>query len=154
VPRTPLHRPDDSHSLARVCVAGLLAWLLPGAGHIYLGHRGRGVIYLVTIAATFWGGIAIAGVHDTVNPQQRFVWFIGQLCTGSHALVAIGLNHHSGIDPQEMVNTSFMSVDIGVVYTGVAGLLNLLAILDALARADAPPVSMVPVTGGSTRGET
>lgn len=154
MPRTPSHRPDDSRSLARVCVAGLLAWLLPGAGHIFLGHRARGVIYLVTIAATFWGGIAIAGVHDTVNPQQRFVWFIGQLCTGSHALVVIGLNRESGIDPQEMVNTSFMSVDIGVVYTGVAGLLNLLAILDALARADAPSVSLVPVTGGLRKGET
>jgi hypothetical protein len=131
-----------------------LAWLLPGAGHIYLGHRARGIIYLVTIGATFWGGVAIAGVHDTVNPQQRFVWFIGQLCTGSHALVAIALNRHSGIDPREMVDTSFTSVDIGVVYSGVAGLLNLLAILDALARADAPRISLVPVTGGLTKGET
>jgi hypothetical protein len=90
-----------------------------------------------------------------VNPQQRSIlWFVGQLCTGSHALVVIGLNRQSEIDPQEMVNTSFTSVDIGVLYAGVAGLLNLLAILDALARADAPPVSVVPVTGGSTKGET
>jgi hypothetical protein len=155
VPRTSSHRSDDSRSLARVCVAGLLAWLLPGAGHFYLGHRARSLIYFVTISVTFWGGIAIAGGHDTVNPRQRFIlWYLGQLCTGSHALIVVGLNHHSGIDPQTMVNPSFMSVDVGVIYTSVAGLLNLLAILDALARADAPPVPTVSVTGALTKGET
>ena len=30
-------------------IAGLLAWLAPGLGHLYLGERVRGVVCLITI---------------------------------------------------------------------------------------------------------
>ena len=117
-------------------IAGLLTWILPGLGHIYLGHRGRGVILLVTITATFWTGVAIGGVRDTVDPQDRRLWFAAQICTGGNTLAAYAL--HSWVDRAGNPSpaTYWISSEVGVHYTGVAGLLNLLIIFDAVGRAD------------------
>jgi len=124
-------------------IAGFLGWLVPGLGHIYLGHRVRGLVCLVTITVTFWSGVAIGGVQATVDPQERTLWFMAQLCTGGNTLAAYGL--HRVVEPQPAagqrpaaVSAHWLSSDVGVHYTGVAGLLNLLVILDALGRADAP----------------
>lgn len=124
-------------------IAGFLAWLVPGLGHIYLGHRVRGMICLVTITVTFWTGVAIGGVQGTVDPRERTLWFMAQLCTGGNTLAAYGL--HSFVEPRQSAGqrsaaalAHWLSSDVGVHYTGVAGLLNLLVILDALGRADTP----------------
>ncbi|UCG17162.1 MAG: hypothetical protein JSV19_03855 [Phycisphaerales bacterium] len=132
---------SDSPSLARVCLAGLVSWLLPGLGHIVTGHRARGLILLICITVTFWGGIAIGGVQDTVDPQKRFPWFMAQVCTGTHGMVAYSWAERLRARPDhaEHTNPSFESINVAVVYTGIAGLLNLLVILDAIGRADRPP---------------
>jgi TM2 domain-containing membrane protein YozV len=124
-------------------IAGFLAWLVPGLGHIYLGHRVRGVVCLVTITVTFWTGVAIGGVQATVDPHERSFWFMAQICTGGNTLAAYGL--HRVVEPQLAAGqrpvaalAHWLSSEVGVHYTGVAGLLNLLVILDALGRADAP----------------
>ena len=133
---------SDIPPVARVPLAGLLAWLVPGLGHIFLGERVRGLIYLITITVTFWGGIAIGGVRDTVDPKGRTTWFIAQTCMGVQGLATYGwaenLRRHPEAGPGGPAH--HRSVDTAVVYTGVAGLLNLLAILDALVRADLAPV--------------
>ena len=131
------------HGLLTGPLAGFLAWLVPGLGHIYLGHRVRGIVCLVTITVTFWTGVAIGGVQATVDPHERTLWFMAQLCTGGNALAAYGL--HAIVEPPSSAGqrpaaalAHWLSADVGVHYTGVAGLLNLLVILDALGRADAP----------------
>ncbi|HUU82560.1 MAG TPA: DUF6677 family protein [Phycisphaerae bacterium] len=132
---------SDMPPVARVPLAGLLAWLVPGLGHFFVGERVRGLIYLITITVTFWGGIAIGGVRDTVDPKGRTTWFMAQTCAGLNGLAAYGwaesLRQHPEAGPAEPGH--HRSVETAVVYTGVAGLLNLLAILDALVRADYAP---------------
>lgn len=127
-------------ALTRMPIAGLLAWLVPGLGHLYLGHRGRGLVCLVTITVTFWTGVAIGGVRDTVNPNERKLWFVAQLCTAGNTVAGYALHRGLGTgdpDRNQPVGTAhWASVDVGVHYTGVAGLLNLLIIFDAIARAD------------------
>ena len=161
-------------SFTRAPLAVLFAWLVPGLGHIYLGHRLRGVILMVVVTLTFWTGVAIGGTK-VVNPQsppywkttlkylanpkefnkdenptsievsgpvgitvRRSWWFYAQVFSGVHALAAYTIGNHvpdfaeSGT-PRHL---SWPSYDIAAVYTGVAGLLNLLIILDALARAE------------------
>jgi hypothetical protein len=133
---------SDMSPATRVPLAGFLAWLVPGLGHLFLGERVRGLIYLITITVTFWGGIAIGGVRETIDPKGRTTWFLAQTCTGVQALAsyswAQSLRSHPEAGPAGAAH--FLSVDTAVVYTGVAGLLNLLAILDALIRADFVPV--------------
>jgi hypothetical protein len=67
-------------------LAGFLAWLIPGAGHVYIGRVRRGIILFVTIAAMFWAGVAMGGVM-TVDARYETWWCCGQLLAGIHGLV-------------------------------------------------------------------
>ncbi len=130
---------QQSTALVRMPVAGFLAWLIPGLGHFYLGHRARGLVCLVSITITFWTGVAIGGVRGTVDPKERQLWFIAQLCTAGNAGAAYALHHVVEKNPpagSSVASAHWTSADVGVHYTGVAGLLNLLVIFDAIARAD------------------
>ena len=121
-------------------VTGLLAWLVPGLGHIYLGDRGRGIVCLVTITATFWTGVALGGVRTTVDPHNRKLWFLAQVCTAGNTVTGYALHRSIAAGEsdgrKQVVTAHWASVDVGVHYTGVAGLLNLLVIFDALGRAE------------------
>lgn len=127
-------------SVLRVPLAALLGWLVPGAGHFLLGYRHQAVIAFVVITATFWSGVAIGSVQGTVAPNSRKLWFMAQLGSGGNALAATGL--HRFVDPASFASTKqstaahWLSAEVGVHYTGVAGLLNLLLIIDAIVRAD------------------
>jgi len=139
----------DGQRMTRITVAGFLAWLVPGLGHIYLGQRHRGVILLVVIAATFWGGVALGGATETVDPHKRTAWFMAQVSTGAHALVAWRLGRTAEASASMY---SWRAEEVAVVYSGVAGLLNLLVILDVLARASqAAPVRVRGGTPSPTR---
>ncbi len=150
--------PPNPNPMLRTLIAGFLAWLVPGLGHLYLGERHRGLICLIVISATFWGGVAIGGigvtvdarggagapaiagaptqhvVGATVDPQKRTAWFMAQIGTGVHALAALGCARFAPSGPGLYC---WQAEDVAVVYSGVAGLLNLLVVLDALARAEA-----------------
>lgn len=163
-------------------IAGLLAWVFPGLGHWYLGHRARAVTIMVALTLTFWCGVAIGGVKSTVDPVQNRLWFLAQICTGSHTIVAaiwssrlapvvykcpscdslLGGKPHAGEVCGEC-NEAVLSLesathtrlafwpqsDIAIVYTGIAGLLNVLVILDAIARAEIGPLARRRTRGGS-----
>ncbi|HBP18071.1 MAG TPA: hypothetical protein DEA08_09800, partial [Planctomycetes bacterium] len=38
-------------------IAGLLAWLIPGAGHYYAGHKLKGIVSAVLILGLFVAGV-------------------------------------------------------------------------------------------------
>ena len=131
---------QEASFTVRTPIAGLLAWILPGLGHFYLGHHAHGLVFLVMIMATFWSGVAIGGAASTVNPRERKLWFVAQIFTGGNTLAAYGLTARVRQDlsasDRPYVPRCWISADVGVHYTGVAGLLNLLIILDAISRAD------------------
>ncbi len=129
----------DPDTIIRTATAGLLGWLVPGLGHIFIGDRVRGMICLATIVLTFWSGVAIGGVRGTVDPRERSLWFIAQLCTGTNAGVAYVMRQNVPADDsieKKPEPPPWVSSEIAVHYTGVAGLLNILVILDAMARAE------------------
>ncbi len=74
--RSP-RRPADSPQP----LAALLALLLPGAGHFYLGHRRRGVLVAVSILGLFFSGLLIGGI-DSVDSRENRIWFFGQTLVG------------------------------------------------------------------------
>src|SRR5262245_16384839 len=79
---------SDPIPAGQLALAGVLAWLVPGLGHLFLGFRTRGLVFLTVVAATFWSGIAIGGVRYTVDPNEKTAWFSAQICAGGHTLVA------------------------------------------------------------------
>jgi len=126
----------------RVPIAAGLTWLLPGAGHVFVGERARGLIIMVGIAATFWAGVAIGGVKYTVDRDGRKLWFIGQICAGGHTLatMAIGSGVKPGPDENEDDLRAFnRAEEVSVVYTTICGMLTVLVLLDVLVRAEKRP---------------
>ena len=117
-------------------VVALLAWLVPGAGHFYLGLRKRAVLLFIAIELTFFIGLYIGTVR-IVNPAQSMFWFLAQILTGLNTIVAYLFSTTlPNLYPDFTVTVIYdWSYYIAVLYTGVAGLLNLLAVLDTIIRA-------------------
>ncbi|HVP13047.1 MAG TPA: DUF6677 family protein [Phycisphaerae bacterium] len=117
--------------------AAILAWVLPGLGHWWIGERARGLILFIVVTVTFWGGVAVAGIRSTVTPKENGAWIAAQLCLGPQAFVAMYLSDEiKKLPNEELYKASWPASTIGVVYAGVAGLLNLLIIIDVLARVE------------------
>jgi hypothetical protein len=55
--------PDDGSAidLRKPMLAMLLAWLVPGAGHLYQGRRFKGVLFLVVVLSVYVSGFALGG---------------------------------------------------------------------------------------------
>jgi TM2 domain-containing membrane protein YozV len=77
---------DKANSAPLPYVALMLACIIPGAGHVYMGRVRRGIIIFVTITALFWTGVGVGGVL-TVDCYQERWWFIAEMLTGVHGLV-------------------------------------------------------------------
>lgn len=136
---TKRKRKDEQVERAPSAVGAVIcAWLLPGLGHWWVGHRVRGVIIFVVITITFWTGVAVAGVRSAAAPRENGAWVAAQLCMGPQALGAMYVSNELRARPDEQTyKAPWPASSIGVVYAGVAGLLNLVVILDVLARVDA-----------------
>ncbi len=122
-----------------IALTTLLAWIVPGLGHWWLGERKRAMIFFVATTVTFWTGIAVGGVRSSVTPRDNGLWIAAQLCTGPQSLIALGISNRLAAekDLSRQFRAPWPASDIGVVYAGVAGLLNLLVILDVIARIEA-----------------
>lgn len=139
----------------------LIAWLIPGAGHIYQRRLVRGIIIFVTISALFWTGVAFGGVATVDYDHERW-WFIADMFAGIHALVGwyryqtlthrFAEQHGAMPEPgtpgyegkQEDFEEYLAKSELALVaptetvaraYAGVAGLLNLMCVFDAVVLA-------------------
>jgi len=67
-------------------IAGLLAWALPGLGHIYQGRTGKGILFFVCVLGTFFYGLYLGGgkvVYAATNWEQQYRWqYLCQLGVG------------------------------------------------------------------------
>jgi hypothetical protein len=109
-------------------VVALAGWFVPGAGHVIIGERARGIIIFLTVVALFGGGIYIGsiGVVDSVNAGP---WYIGQMLTSPLVSLIAKINPTvGGLPAYPSYGRPF---EIGQIYTTIAGLLNLLCIINA-----------------------
>jgi hypothetical protein len=84
----------DGHQvdLRNRALAAVLAWLLPGAGHLYQRRYAKGSLYLSTILATWIIGFAIGGghvVYASWAPGDRRWHYLCQLGVGGPSLPAL-----------------------------------------------------------------
>ena len=74
-------------------VAALLAWLIPGLGHMYQGRWAKGVLFFVCIMGTFAYGIALGSsrvVYTSMRPYDaRYYYYICQAGVGLPAMPAL-----------------------------------------------------------------
>lgn len=122
----------------RMVQAGVLAWLLPGAGHFFLGHRGLAAVFFVAISFAYGTGLAVGGVKNSVNPQANRWLFLAELGVGGYTTLGyVVSNSLPDYGPKELspYASFYPESDVAQIYLAIGGLLNLLAILDALTRA-------------------
>ena len=147
--------PADEHvviNLKDPWLAAFLAWLWPGAGHLYQGRTAKGLLLMVAILTTFFFGFFMGGGKVVYASSTPFRWpYLCQVCVGAPALPALvearraKTNKEPLIDgwyaPPKFINGRNQLDDwlydlnryfeFGTVYTMIAGLLNVLAIYDA-----------------------
>jgi hypothetical protein len=142
-------------------------FLIPGASHFLFGERRRGVIIGVTVVLLFLAGVLMGGVRVVEFPSSsgpsllsRILSqpaFIGQFFAGPLALAFGFWSHQVASNPATADIMSHSRLyDICVLYTGFAGALNLLAIIDATARSlggveprDQSPADTAPPAPGA-----
>jgi hypothetical protein len=110
-------------SPAMVLLAG---WLVPGAGHLLLGKWVRASVLAVSILAMFAIGIALNGkvYQPNTGDPLDMLGFVGDLGTGLVYGLA-RLMAWGAVSDQTAVQ------DYGKVFIAVAGLLNVVAAVDA-----------------------
>lgn len=102
----------------------LAAWALPGLGHLLLGRRAKAAWFGLLILGAFGLGLLL-GEGASVS-SERYPWHMcGQIGAGLAALLADGL---LGSAPQ---SGTIDRLELGLVFTTVAGILNLVAVVDA-----------------------
>ena len=117
-------RSKEGH-IAFLLIVGLIGWFVPGGGHLVLKEKKHAVIIFVTIALTFATGIYIGSI-GVINPVGAKPWYVAQIMN-SPAVAAIGRMTASGDYP-----VFGRPNEIGQIYTSIAGLLNLLCVVNAV----------------------
>jgi len=135
---------DDNFSPPLVALAG---WLVPGAGYWLIGQKKRAITVGVTIVLVFVVGILISGIRvvqapDMASPGnvlQKILtrpWFIGQVLNGPMGIAAAWVSDQLAQSATyKTIEAKARLAEIGTLYTAVAGMLNLLTIIDASHRA-------------------
>lgn len=141
-------------------LAALYAWLWPGAGHLYQGRTGKGILFMVCVLATYFFGFALGGgrvvyasfgeIRNGEKSEFRYA-YLCQAGVGIPALPALiqrkagpvfGIESMMPPVPARPGQDDMLAewhrelkgfFEIATLYTMIAGLLNMLAIYDAFA---------------------
>lgn len=106
--------------------AGILGWIIPGLGHVYLRKYWRGLVFFLAIGLMSLLGLAMGGKIYPLQAENplTLLAFLSDLGNG---LLYI-LSRFLPIGLGEMERVSF---EFGTAYLAGAGLLNYLIALDA-----------------------
>ncbi len=103
----------------------IAGWLIPGAGHLLVRKWGRAALLALSIVAMFSLGLAMNGkVYTSAHDVLDILGLVGDL--GNGLLYVISRVFSLGAD-QVQVTTG----DYGRAFIVVAGLLNVIAAVDA-----------------------
>ena len=123
---TTAERPRASAEPSSLVLLCLGAWLLPGAGHLWLGRRQKCIVFLLALPLMFLTGLWLDGRIFPFELSEPLValaaasnvgigvpWFVARMLDAGGGLVTAA------------------SYEYGNCFMIVAGLLNSLVILDA-----------------------
>lgn len=138
-------------------IAAFLAWLIPGAGHLYQGRTPKGLLFMLCILGTFFYGLVLGDgkvVYASWRSADKRLPYLCQVGAGLPALPALveayrakhnqgplfgGMmvppklpEENNGVDELAKWHKDLSrNFELGTVYTMIAGLLNILVIYDA-----------------------
>ncbi|MCX6599668.1 MAG: hypothetical protein NTV70_25220 [Acidobacteria bacterium] len=106
-----------------------LGWILPGGGHLLLGHRVRGLMLSASVVVMFLLGLMMRGAMfepqggDLLTMLIYYGGFIGNMASGILYFMATWMGY-AQVDLAGHVH------DYGTKFLVGAGLLNILAMVD------------------------
>ena len=109
-----------------VVLVGLAAWLVPGGGHLWMGRRFKGLVFLGALVLMFALGLSLQG--------RLFPFEFAQPLVGlaAFANLAAGLPYFvawaAGLGDGQVIAATY---EYGNAFLIAAGLLNTLVVLDA-----------------------
>jgi hypothetical protein len=113
----------DPGTLTLVCVS---AWLVPGAGHLYLGRRQKAAVFFVALLTMFGLGLLLEG--------RIFPFELSEPLVALAAVADIGLGlpwMAARLAGAGAGTVTAITYEYGNTFLIVAGLLNFLVVLDA-----------------------
>lgn len=141
-------------------LAAFLAWIIPGAGHFYQRRYTKSAIFFLCIISSFALGMLVSNgrcVYASWNSVEKRWQYVLQAGVGLPALPAAyqawrakPLGHmaqdgfmappRSTDDLSKWNKETASGMDMGTLYTMIAGLLNMLVMYDAFAGPLPPPI--------------
>jgi hypothetical protein len=115
-------RTQPTSSIYLICDA---AWFVPGAGHIWLGRRQKGIVLLVALTLMFGFGLWLEG--------RLFPFEIAQPLVALAAIADLGVGlpyfiaKATGLGGGRVIAITY---EYGNTFVIAAGLLNMLVVLD------------------------
>jgi hypothetical protein len=105
-----------------------LAWLVPGAGHLKIGRLWPGVFTFAAILPLFVGGMALAGFENVSWERHPVYFWALHVWCGALTGAAAAFTRHV------QVGEVLPDQSVGVLFTAVASLLNVIALSDVWSR--------------------
>jgi hypothetical protein len=108
----------------------VVGWLIPGGGHFLLKRSGRGALLLASVTGMFVSGLMMQGAMfqpqtgDLLTTLIHTGGFVGDVCSGILYLLSVAFGYNQP-DVAGHVH------DYGTKFLVTAGLLNILAMVDA-----------------------
>jgi hypothetical protein len=105
----------------------VLAWLFPGAGHLYLGRRSKGLLLMGVVGLLFVLGVGMGArlqMYFGLDDPLALLRSLAQVGIGLPYFVARSLGFEAG-------SVTAVTHEYGNTFSEVSGLLNVLLILDA-----------------------
>jgi TM2 domain-containing membrane protein YozV len=104
----------------------LASWAIPGLGHIWLGRRSKGFIFLIALPLMFAIGLALQGRVFSFDASDILTTLeaVAQLGIGVMYFLVGPLGFGKG-------DVRAITYEYGISFLIVAGLLNALVVIDA-----------------------
>jgi hypothetical protein len=117
---------DRAQSTSNPYLISAAAWLIPGAGHLWLGRTQKGLVFLVLLPLMFATGLWLEGRLFPFQPSEPLVALaaFADIGIGVPYFIAKGMSLGAG-------NVIAAAYEYGNTFIIVAGLLNMLVVLDA-----------------------
>jgi hypothetical protein len=123
---TTAERVRPAAELGTLALVVLAAWAVPGAGHLWLGRRQKGIVFLLALPAMCLIGILLHGRVFPFDVSEPLVALaaIADLGLGLPGLVTRLMGAGTG-------EVTAVTYEYGNAFLLVSGLLNFLVMLDA-----------------------
>lgn len=116
----------------RALAAGL-SWLLPGSGHVLAGQKDKGILMGAAVVIMFAAGLAFSAGAGVDRGHHDAYWICQSMFGGGTLIAALGFGD------VQIPNPIPQYYSLGYTLAAVAGLMNIVVMVDAYTVADAKP---------------